>query len=121
MNDKWQALNEFWNSFGIPAYDENSVPDNAVMPYITYSVSVSDFENVLPLAASLWYYQTTWKDISIKADEIARSIGHSFTARKIKDGYMIITKGTPFAQRMADDDTTKRIYINVNVEFCTNY
>ena len=28
--DKEQSLQQFWSSFGLPAYDETSVPDNAV-------------------------------------------------------------------------------------------
>mgnify|MGYP007057717663 CR=1 FL=1 len=27
--NKTQALHQFWNSFGIDAYEENSVPDDA--------------------------------------------------------------------------------------------
>ena len=28
--NKYQALYEFYNSFGIPAYEENSVPENPI-------------------------------------------------------------------------------------------
>ena len=35
--DKQQAIHGFWSSFGITAYDENSVPDDAELPYITYN------------------------------------------------------------------------------------
>ena len=37
--DKSQALNTFWNSFGIPAYDEYTVPDGTSIPYITYDTA----------------------------------------------------------------------------------
>lgn len=35
-----QATNiyKFFNSFGIPAYINGDVPENAVMPYITYQL-----------------------------------------------------------------------------------
>ena len=39
-----QTLHSFWSSFGLTAYDENSVPDDAVLPYITYSVSYDSFD-----------------------------------------------------------------------------
>ena len=41
--DKIQALDRFWNAFGIPAYDKNSVPDGAKPPYITYDVASDSF------------------------------------------------------------------------------
>ena len=72
--DKWQVLDRFWNSFGIPAYDENSVPEDAVMPYITYSAVVSSFENPIPLAGYIWYHSTRWDDASLKAEEIATAL-----------------------------------------------
>jgi len=38
------------------------------------------------------------------------------------DGYLYLTKGTPFIQRMPDvSDTVKRIYINIMVEFLSAY
>lgn len=36
--NKAQAIQAFWESFGVPAYEESTVPDDAVMPYITYSM-----------------------------------------------------------------------------------
>lgn len=120
MADKWQAIDAFWNSFSLPAYDENSVPDNAVMPYITYGAAVSSFEQPITLLGSIWYRDTSWMAISRKADEIARYIGESYKAIKLDDGYVVLTKGSPFAQRMADeDDAVRRMYIMVDAEFCT--
>jgi hypothetical protein len=43
--NKSQALQSFWESFGIPAYNEYTVPDNAEMPYITYSVIIGKLLN----------------------------------------------------------------------------
>lgn len=43
--DRAQAIHSFWNSFGLKAYDENTVPDNAKLPYITYEVAVSSFDD----------------------------------------------------------------------------
>ena len=31
-----EAIYGFWSSFGVPAYEENAVPDGAGMPYLTY-------------------------------------------------------------------------------------
>lgn len=118
--DKWQAINAFWNSFNVPAYDENTVPDKAVMPYITYSATVSSFEQPITLIGSIWYRNTSWTDVSKKADEIAEYIGPSYRGIKLDDGYLVLSKAMPFAQRMADDDdSVRRMYIMVDAEFCT--
>lgn len=122
--DKSQALNNFWNSFNIPAYDEISVPDDAQMPYITYSAKTDSLGNVLPLSASVWYRESTWKNAVLKAEEVAKAIAeYGFYKAEIEGGYMWITKGTPFAQRMSDpnDDMIKRVYLNIMVEFLTAY
>lgn len=120
MSDKWQAINDFWNSFDLPAYDEQSVPDDAQMPYIAYSASISNFEEPVPISASVYYRSTSWVDISHKVDEISVVIG-TYYLQKINDGYMFIDRASPFAQRMSDpnDDMVKRVYINLMVEFFT--
>lgn len=119
MKDKWQAIHSFWEGFGLPAYDRNSVPDDAVEPYITYTPLVADFENPLVLSGSLWYRGSSWKDISLKADEISRSLKKIIP---VEGGYLFLTRGSPFAQRMDDEnETVKRIYINLMAEFYTAY
>ena len=119
--DKAQSIHAFWSSFGLAAYDENTVPDDAVMPYITYSVSTGAMDDVLLLNGSLWYRSVTWKDISQKSDEIAETIGEYWLG-EVDGGYLWITRGSPFAQRKADeDDTVRRIVINLNAEFLTAF
>lgn len=116
--NKWQALDYFWNQFNIPAYDEGSVPDNAVMPYITYKASVNEFEKATPLYASIWYKSTSWMEISLKADAIAEWINSHRLIKLDDDQYLYIAQGDPFAQRMQDENSTvKRIYINIMAEY----
>lgn len=122
--DKAQALNKFWSSFDIPAYDENTVPDDAQMPYITYQTLTDSIGSVLPMSATLWYGNTyVWDAIQQKAEEIAQRIGQNgYYLEKIDGGYVWLTKGTPFAQRMqSEQDNVRQIYINVTVEFLTAY
>lgn len=40
---KAAALHSFFSGFGLTAYEENSVPDDAVFPYITYSLTTDSF------------------------------------------------------------------------------
>lgn len=121
--DKAQALHNFWSSFGLPAYDENTVPEDAKMPRITYSVATDSIDNKILLSASLWYHSMSWEDISKKAEEIAEALVFmNPPAIEIDNGRLYLCKGAPFAQRMDDpDDSIRRIYINVEAEYLTAY
>ena len=126
MTNKWQALQEFWSSFGWDAYDENSVDTGAFapeFPYITYAAQTSVIGQVLTLTASLWDKSTSWVDVSDKADAISERIGYGYELVKIDGGYLYLTQGQPFAQRMNDpsDPEIKRIYIILNAEYLTAY
>lgn len=121
---KGQAIQKFWESFDLTAYDETTVPDNAKYPYITYSVQTDSIGNTVMTNASLWYRSYSWKEISEKAEEIAKKIVTMYPSTiDIDDGRIYITKGVPFAQRMREesDDAVRRVILNVNFEFLTNY
>lgn len=120
--DKQQAFYNFFNSFALSAYDENSVPDDAQMPYITYQVIIADLDDVVFPTASIWYRSDSWAQADAKVNEISQYI-ETMLPIPLKDGgFMHITKGTPFAQRMAETDTTvKRYLLNLGIEFLTEY
>lgn len=116
--DKIQAFNSFWNRF-LKAYDENSVPDNAQLPYITYEIASDDFNNTLPLSASIWYRSTSWEDAVSKEKEIASYIGRGGKMITYDEGALWIRKGSPWAQRLKDDadDMIRRIILNIQAEY----
>lgn len=121
---KGQAIQKFWESFGLTAYDETSVPDDAPFPYITYQVHTSSFDELCITNVSIWYRSYSWKEISEKTEEISRAIAKmNPPSVKIDGGRLYITKGVPFAQRMGDenDDAIRRMLLNINYEFLTNY
>lgn len=116
--DKEQALNNFWNSFGIPAYDENSVPDEAALPYITYSVGIDDFNRPVSLSASIWYRTTSWVEITNKQNQISETIGLGGIMIPYNTGSIWIKKGSPFSQRISSEDNSiRRIFMNIEAEF----
>ena len=122
--DKWQGLQSFWGSFDLPAYDENSVPDGAVMPYITYSAAVGAFEDVVPLSASVWYRDSSWETISKKVDEISQRLDGWALVQLEDHQYIFLAKNrnSVFGQRMSDvDDMVKRVYLNLFGEYFTRY
>lgn len=117
--NKMQTLHAFWSSFGLKAYDETSVPDNAQLPYITYEASSDEFGNTLAQTASLWYRSSSWADITAKEEQIAEFIGRGGIMVAYDEGSMWIQKASPWAQRMNDqnDDMVRRIVLNVTIEF----
>lgn len=120
--DKAQALHNFWSSFGLPAYDENSVPEDAVMPYITYEVATDSLGYAIALTASIWYHSFSWKEITEKTEEIATAIDAiNPVGIKIDHGRLCIFRGSPFAQRMGDDSDKmiRRMVLNITAEFLT--
>ena len=121
MSDSWQALHNFWSGFGIPAYDQATVPDDAVMPYITYTALVAPFENTVLLTGDIWYNSTRWDTISQKANEIATALSGYKLLNVRTNEYVMLTQGSPFAQRLYDtNDSVKRIHINITGEFFTH-
>lgn len=120
---KEQSIHQFWSNFGLPAYDVNTVDDDAEMPYITYDVSTGSIDDFILLTGSLWYRSTSWNAITQKVHEIEEYLTTmSPPTIKIDGGRAYFTKGTPFSQRMAEpgDDLVRRIYIQINAEFLTN-
>lgn len=120
--DKQQGLHRFWSSFNIPAYDENTVPDGAVLPYLTYQVITADIDEPVYPSASLWYHDESWEAIDNKARQISETL-ETLQPIPIEGGYIHIVKGRPFAQRFTDpsDKNLKRYNINVSIEFLTQY
>jgi len=119
MSDKRErALYNFWSSFGLPVYDETSVPDTAEMPYITCEISTAAFDKPIPLSLSLWYYSSSWTAITAKAREIIETIGTHKSVR-YDGGGMNITIPSQDYDRMSDsaNDMIRRIVINIMVEF----
>ncbi len=120
--DKSQAIYQFWSSFGIPAYDAYSVPDDAQMPYITYEESTASFDQPISLTGMIWYHSESWREISQKADEIAQAVAVGYIA-EVDSGFLYITPGTPFSQRRADESDAgiRGVYIILNAEFLTEH
>ena len=116
--NKTQAINNFWNGFGLMAYDAGSVPDDAELPYITYTIGTDDFDSPVSLTANIWYRSKTWANITNKCEEISQKISRGGCMVRCDGGAIWINKGHPFSQRVADpDDSIRRIFINYEAEF----
>lgn len=117
---KASALHEFFNSFGIPAYVATSVPDNAQMPYITYTYGVNGFDMGSFSCTVNVYYRTESEAVpNAKVEEIERVIDTRGGCSVAYDGgVMWIKRGTPWVQAIGEPDMTiKRRYINIEIDY----
>ncbi len=54
MTGLHKALYQFWASFGLPAWSQDTVPDEAVLPYITFDVVSGDALGATLLTGTAW-------------------------------------------------------------------
>ena len=118
---KAAAIYQFWNSFGLTAYEENTVPHDAAFPYITYQLVTDSFDREVAATASLWNRSESWTDINAKTEEISQKISRGGKIIPCDGGAIWLKRGQPFAQSMGDesDDLIKRKYLNITAEFMT--
>ena len=118
------ALQQFFGSFGIPAYGKNNVPytvnengeeRRVEMPYITYEII-----NPQPFARAMfhawvWYRGTSYVPVCAKCDEIEAALHDGGVCINTPSGavYIMMDDATPFAQEQPDPD------INVRVMYLT--
>lgn len=123
---KYEALYQLYSQFGLPTYEENSVPsgkDAPAYPYLVYEVKTNSFSEFdTALTFSIIYRDDSPLDAFTKSDEISAYIGRGGRVIKIDGGYMRIYRGEPWGQIQRDqtDEKVKRLYHNVNVAFYTN-
>lgn len=128
---KEAVLYNFWSSFDIPAYEENSVYTMAeqgvapTFPYITYEVSTGSFGAVIPLTATAWYRSTSWTAANAKKAEIAKAFENGGIYFLCDGGYVRMFRDTEgkFADNTGDDsdDMVKKIIMQYYAEFVTEY
>lgn len=123
MATKAAAIQKFLESFGVPAYPVTSVPDDAEMPYITYTLYTGawgDSEQNMPV--DVWYRGESEAKPNAKVEEISRKIGIGGIQLPCDDGIIWIKRGSPFGQTVEDEDNSvKRRLVNLSVEFDTYY
>nr|DAO63073.1 MAG TPA: protein of unknown function (DUF5072) [Caudoviricetes sp.] len=119
---KAAALHSFFSSFGLTAYQENAVPDEATFPYITYTVTTDTFPaGEVALSMSLWYRSPSWTAINAKTEQISTAIGYGGRVVDCDSGKIWVKRGQPFANSMGDntDSLIKRKLINISAEYLT--
>lgn len=108
-----QALDAFFSGFGWTACQEGTVPDDEPLPYITYSISIPEWNQKASMYVRVWDRSTSNERIIKKADQITAAIGDG--VRLLFDGgYLVIWPETPLIQIQVDEDH-RYAYINLSV------
>lgn len=115
MTETAKALNAFYSGFGIAAYPENSVPSDAELPYITYTVIEPEWRNASIHQARVWYRSESYTAINAKVDEILAAVGE-LVMLKTAGGYVALRPGNPKAQyQPMDEPEIKVAYLNFQI------
>lgn len=102
MTNTAAALNEFWNSFQIPAYTSDSVPDGQDLPYIVYNLTETDPLGSKSHYAQVFYYTTSNTELLTKVDEILAVFHNSGNSIRLEcsGGYVVLRN--PTVQMLTD-------------------
>lgn len=123
------AINKFFSSFGLPAYEENFVYAMAmqgqapVFPYLTYEGKTDFFGELdTDISFSLWYRDDDLTAINAKSQQISAAIGRVGRLLDCDGGKILIQRSQPWGQNMGDDsdDMIKRNLHSLSVRFYTN-
>lgn len=120
MTEVAKALYKFYSGFSIPAYAEYSVPDDAKLPYITYTVPQSELFSSATHQARVWYATDKGApsnvEVNAKADEVIAAIGRGVKLPAGR-GFICIYPGTgTLAQHQPSDDGTRIVYLNLELD-----
>ncbi len=119
---KGAALNQFFSSFGMPAYAATAVPDDVTFPYLTYELITSAWDGgEVGLTVNLWFYTESEAIPNAKAEELSRAIGLGGKILRCDGGAIWLKRGSPWCQSLSDatSPTIKRRYINISAEYLT--
>ena len=120
---KDKALHAWFQSFGVPFYPASSVPNDVLLPYGTYELITSAWdEGEVGLTVNLWYYTESEAIPNTKAQEISNAIGMGGTLVPCDGGAIWIKRGSPWCQNLRDDSAPniKRRYLNITAEYLTS-
>lgn len=111
MTDIRDALHDFWEQFGLPAYLEDCVPTDAVLPYITYNVTQSGFNGSVVLTAYNWHARVISgdRDRTEMMDRIADAFPVGGQMLPVDGGYIVMYRNDADFQTNWQDENDKDV------------
>lgn len=118
MKTREAALFEFLDSFSIPAYPATATTEKTELPYITYNIVVGSWDMPVSMEVDIWMRTESEAAINGKVREIERVLSGGGKVITYDGGAIWITKGSPWAQAVPDEDNTiKRRYLNFDLQY----
>jgi hypothetical protein len=113
---KETALNRFFNEI-MTAYPATAVPDNARLPYMTYTSEDGDFDTNTSITVQMWFKTDSEAVPNAKARELKEKISRGGKLLSFDGGGCWLTCGTPWciSSTAEDDKTIKLRQINIDV------
>lgn len=125
--DKFEAQHTFWSSFGVPAFEENSVPDMptlkelGIRDYITYQKVNGVFGSSVMVNPNIWTRSATWDRADALQIAIQSQLEHGGKCFLYDGGMIWATpeNNASFSQSLGDpdDDMIKRYRLSVILQF----
>ena len=109
------ALKNFFSGFGIPAYTQDSVPEEVTLPYITYTLPAPEWNQKASLQALIWDRTKSNSRIIQLADRIAAELGDQGKKISFTGGYLVIHPETPLVQIQVDQTNPDYRYAYLNL------
>lgn len=109
------ALYQYLSGFGIPAYNNQAVPEEAELPYLTYPLTEPEWSSPATFYVTVYYRDKTSNRAALaKADEIVAAIG-SGVRIPCDGGYVVLYPQSPLIQALPPDNDVRGAYINLQI------
>ena len=109
------ALYRFLSGFSIPAYNEQLVPDDAQLPYLTYPLVEPEWNTPATFYVNVHTLKNASNFDSVqKADEIVAAIGTGVLI-PCTGGVVALYPQTPLIQAMPTENDVRTTYINLQL------
>lgn len=119
---KGKALHGFFSNFGMSAYAASAVPDDVVLPYLTYELVTSAWEEgEVSITVNLWFHTESEAEPNAKVSEMSAAIGMGGVLLGCDGGAIWLKRGSPWCQSLSDaaSKDIKRRYLNITAEYLT--
>ena len=115
------ALFNFFNSFGLTAYPNISVPDDAKYPYITYPVMSGNWTDTSFPSVYIYTKNAKVTDLTAYVRLFSDRLKNGGETVECDNGMLWITTGNPLVNYLTDatDETVRFAVLNLNVEHIT--
>lgn len=123
MPSRTAALQAWLEGFGMPAYAAQAVPDNAALPYLTYTpVAGAWGDGEQGVTVETWRRTVSEAKANADAEAIGRALGLGGAMLPCDGGGLWVKRGSPFWQAAdSGEPGVKRRYINLSIENITTF